>query len=113
MGSPIEWEYAWDVFAHLFLLVMSVVMMAGRLPKNPLFGIRNRATLRDERVWATVNAVAGYWLFGGEVTALVLWLFIRDSGAAGLRIRVAVMLVAIMLGAWHGMAIARRRGHIT
>lgn len=55
----------------LFLSLLALPMIGRKLPPNPWYGVRVRATLEDPRLWYEVNAYAGKWLFwSGLITAL-------------------------------------------
>ncbi len=55
----------------LLLALLALPMIGRKLPPNPWYGVRVRATLNDPALWYEVNAYAGRWLFwSGLATAL-------------------------------------------
>jgi uncharacterized membrane protein len=46
----------------IIFLIISIPLVAGKIPRNRFFGIRTRKTLSDERVWYAANRFGG-WLF--------------------------------------------------
>jgi len=47
------------VIPSFILLLISVPLVLGRIPRNRFYGVRTRKTLSDERVWLAVNRLAG------------------------------------------------------
>jgi uncharacterized membrane protein len=66
------------VGSGLLLTLLSIPMIAGKVPPNPLYGFRTSATLRDPRLWYAVNRYSGQQLL---VSGLVLLI-----AAVGLRL---------------------------
>ena len=66
------------VAAGLLLTVLSIPMVFRKVPPNPLYGFRVKATLENEDVWYAANEYAGKRLFwvgiGTVVSACVLFL---------------------------------------
>lgn len=54
------------------LLVLSMPLMLRWVPRNPLYGFRVPATLRDDDVWYEVNASAGRQAVGLGAIMVVL-----------------------------------------
>lgn len=46
----------------IIFLIISIPLVAGRIPRNRFFGIRTLKTLSDKRVWYAANRYGG-WLF--------------------------------------------------
>jgi len=46
----------------IIILIISVPLLAGWIPRNRFYGVRTRKTLSDERTWYSVNRFGG-WLF--------------------------------------------------
>jgi uncharacterized membrane protein len=46
----------------IIFLIISIPLVAGKIPRNRFYGMRTRKTLSDERVWYAVNSFGG-WLF--------------------------------------------------
>ena len=46
----------------MLLLALSLPLMYGRVPPNPLYGFRVPRTLRHPELWYPANAYSGRWL---------------------------------------------------
>jgi uncharacterized membrane protein len=46
----------------IIILIFSVPLVTGWVPRNRFYGVRTRKTLSDERVWYSANRYGG-WLF--------------------------------------------------
>src|SRR5713226_8678189 len=70
----------------VIILVASIPLVLGLVPRNRAYGIRTRKTLADERTWHSVNRYGGWTLLGASLFYLVVaWLFPCSSRAgAGL-----------------------------
>lgn len=51
------------VFVGVLLMALAVPLMRRRVPPNPLYGLRVRATFADSFVWYEANAANGRDLF--------------------------------------------------
>lgn len=70
--------------AGLLLFLLGWPLALRRVKPNPLYGLRVRATMMDERVWYDANAVAGKdsMVFGALFTATALllpWVGVTES----------------------------------
>lgn len=83
------------------LVVLSIPLMLRWVPRNPLYGFRVAATLRDDATWYDVNASSGRQLcvLGLVMVAIgiVLPLSIRPAVRAGVAI---LGLVVITIVSW-------------
>jgi uncharacterized membrane protein len=50
------------IIPAIIILIISVPLVLGLIPKNRFYGVRTRKTLSDERVWYAANRFGG-WLF--------------------------------------------------
>ncbi len=57
------------LFSGMFLAVISVPMILGKIPPNGFYGFRVRKTMEDPEIWYTANAYSGKWLL---VASLVM-----------------------------------------
>ena len=85
------------VAAGLLLTGLSVPLIFRKIPPNPWYGFRVRATLENEEVWYPANGYAGKRLFwvgiGTVVSALVMFLLpIRNIGVYASAVGGIVML---------------------
>lgn len=55
----------------LLMASLSIPLIRGKVPPNPVYGFRVARTLRDERVWYPANRYASQWMLG---TAVVMML---------------------------------------
>jgi uncharacterized membrane protein len=46
----------------IIFLIISIPLVAGKIPRNRFYGMRTRKALSDERVWYAANRFGG-WLF--------------------------------------------------
>ncbi len=46
----------------ILILIVSIPLVTGWIPRNRFYGVRTRKTLSDERIWYAVNRFGG-WLF--------------------------------------------------
>ncbi len=87
---------------------------AGRLPKNPYFGVRTMVAMTNERSWDAAHRAAGPWWFAAGVVGVagsgVIALLSPSSTRARLDVGVvvAVMFVLTAVGAVRGDRAARR-----
>jgi uncharacterized membrane protein len=87
----------------LLIIVLSIPMILGKVPRNSLYGFRTAYTLSSDEVWYRANKVSGialllagmFWLAGG-------WLLPMWMGATVQAYR----LVQILGLAWLGLALA-------
>ena len=59
------------ILTGVILVAVSVPMIFGLVPRNPLYGFRTPTTLRSDEVWYPANRFAG----GALACAGVVWLF--------------------------------------
>ena len=60
--------------AGLLLAVLAIPLIMGKVPPNPIYGMRTSATMSDPKLWYPANCYTGKWLFGtgmGIVVAAV------------------------------------------
>jgi len=48
--------------ASILILIVSIPLVAGWIPRNRFYGVRTRKTLSDDHVWYASNRFGG-WLF--------------------------------------------------
>jgi hypothetical protein len=60
----------------VIILVASIPLVLGLLPRDRAYGIRTRKALADDRTWYSVNRFGGWTLLGAILFyLLVAWLF--------------------------------------
>lgn len=96
----------------LLMIALAIPMILGRVPPNPLYGLRCRETLADPVVWYRANAVSGRWLaaLGASLIVLAACLAVvpRISAEAQSLICTAWLLVGVLWLAAASMLLARR-----
>jgi uncharacterized membrane protein len=72
------------VGTSLLLTLLAIPMVAGKIPPNPWYGFRTRASLEDPELWYKVNRYSGRWLLVigvlGAVVALALYPLCAPGG---------------------------------
>jgi uncharacterized membrane protein len=66
----------------VIILVVSLSLVLGLIPRNRVYGIRTRQTLSDDRTWYSVNRCGGGMILAGSVFYLLVALISPYSGAA-------------------------------
>ena len=94
------------------LLVLSIPLALRWVPRNPLYGFRVPATLRDDKIWYDINARSArqFGLLGALMVALefVLPLAVRNRTLVAIAV---VGLVIITFINWRlANSLARERG---
>ncbi len=59
----------------IIFLIISIPLVAGRIPRNRFYGIRTKKTLSDGRVWYAANRLGG-WLF---ISSSIIYLAIAAT----------------------------------
>jgi uncharacterized membrane protein len=77
----------------LLLVALSVPMMLGKVPPNPLYGFRTSKTLSDERIWYEANRQSGK---AGIVAGVLMVLLTAVGAALAWPLAVAPMLVFLL-----------------
>jgi uncharacterized membrane protein len=54
----------------ILILIVSILLVMGWIPKSRFYGVRTRKTLSDEKVWYAANRFGG-WLF---ITSSLIYL---------------------------------------
>lgn len=58
------------VMSGTLLVALAVPLLMGKVPPNPIYGFRLRATLNDPEVWYAVNAYSARWLIAGGLVTI-------------------------------------------
>ena len=90
-------------------MAVAVPLMLRRVPPNPIYGLRVRATFADPSVWYDANAASGrdlFWLGAAIVVAAVVLPRVA-SGSAPTVLGVGSVVGALM-ATWRGMRHAER-----
>jgi uncharacterized membrane protein len=66
----------------VIILVVSLSLVLGLIPRNRVYGIRTRQTLSDDRTWYSVNRCGGGMILAASVFYLLVALISPYSGAA-------------------------------
>ncbi|MBI3660666.1 SdpI family protein [Candidatus Acetothermia bacterium] len=63
----------------LVVCVLSIPLVAQKIPPNLLYGLRTPKTMSDKGLWYKANRRAGLWLFAAGLIAVIgaggLWIF--------------------------------------
>jgi uncharacterized membrane protein len=94
------------------LILMSIPLLFGWIPRNRLYGFRVPATLRHDAVWYDVNArSARHFLLLGVVMVALEFALPRPPRAAILSTVAVVGLAVAMILNWrHANRLARQLG---
>ena len=82
-------------------VVVSLPLIFRKVPRNPIYGYRTRATLSDDSLWYEANACFGRWflvmsvLASGTAVALDLWRGM--SPGAYLKISVVLLVTPVVV----------------
>ena len=63
------WIYLW---VGSLTILIAWPMILEKVPPNPFYGFRIRATLEDPRLWYPVNKMMGWWLAWSGLGLLVM-----------------------------------------
>jgi len=66
----------------VIILVVSLPLILGLIPRNRVYGIRTRKALSDDRTWYSVNRFGGGMILAASVFYLIVALISPYSGAA-------------------------------
>ena len=58
----------------LFIVILAVPMILGKVPPNGIYGFRTKKTMADPKVWYPANAYAGKWLLAWGAAMMTLGL---------------------------------------
>jgi uncharacterized membrane protein len=64
------------------ILVVSLPLILGLIPRNRIYGIRTRKTLSDDRTWYSVNRFGGEMILAASIFYLIVAAIFPYSGAA-------------------------------
>jgi uncharacterized membrane protein len=64
------------------ILVVSLPLLVGLIPRNRIYGIRTRKTLSDDRTWYSVNRFGGEMILAASIFYLIVAAIFPYSGAA-------------------------------
>jgi hypothetical protein len=72
------------VFLGITFTLIAIPMIAGKIPPNPLYGFRTRATLNDPELWYRVNSYSGKWFFWSGIATILAAVFFFLLAITGL-----------------------------
>lgn len=82
------------------MIVLSIPMILGKVPPNPIYGFRTRKTLSDPEIWYDVNEFAGKLMFvWGGVMAVAAIVLDRIDGMSIDSYSYAFLAVVLGIGA--------------
>jgi len=81
----------------IFLILVALPLMMGKVPPNAVYGLRVPETLGDEDVWYLANAKAGRELavVGATVAATATIVYVVPGMASGTRIGICSALLGL------------------
>lgn len=91
----------------ILFMGISIPLIAGRVPRNPLYGFRTPKTLSSDAIWYAANSFMGKELFhcgrlllGGTVLMTIFARFLTKDQAAliGLAMMMILLLTAVVRG---------------
>jgi hypothetical protein len=91
------------------MMAVAVPLIRRRVPPNPLYGVRVRATLADPDVWYAANAASGRELFAlGAVLAVAALIVPLVAGRWAVDVLVGGTIVGTLILAWRANRFANQ-----
>jgi uncharacterized membrane protein len=100
MGVNMVLYFILFIFFNLVVIAGAIPLAMRKVRPNPIYGIRNKATLSDEGFWYAANAAAGRTLVMGGVISLLLtvvFYFQRNIDEASFLSAGAIVFMICML----------------
>ena len=66
----------------VIILVVSLPLILGLIPRNRAYGVRTRKTLSDDRTWYSVNRLGGGMILAASIFYLIVAMIFPYSGAS-------------------------------
>ena len=114
MGDPKAILLAVYLLSGLLLVGLSVPLIRGRVPPNPLYGFRVRRTLEEPAVWYAANRYAAWrllWLGVALVVVAAACYLVRGVGFVAYALACsAVLLVGLAVALARSFRHLRRLG---
>jgi uncharacterized membrane protein len=99
------------VGAGLLLAVLAIPLILGKIPPNPVYGMRTSSTMSDPKLWYPANRYTGKWLFGTGIVVMIssvgLYIIPGLSVDAYALSCLAVFVVFFGVGIWRSIIYLR------
>ncbi|MEW5870665.1 MAG: SdpI family protein [Chloroflexota bacterium] len=82
----------------LLLALLSLPLIAGIIPPNPIYGFRTRATLSDPKLWYPANRCAGRWLLANGLSVALAALLLYPIPGLSIDAYALACLVVVVVG---------------
>ena len=92
----------------MIILVVSIPLMLGLIPPNPVYGFRTRKTLSNRELWFRANRFAGSALFIAAGASAAVFLAIPEYASGRSIAGLVVFLVPLVLAVVASFAYLRR-----
>jgi len=82
----------------VIILLVTIPLILGLIPRNRAYGIRTGKTLSDDRAWYAANRFGGWTLLGASVFYLGVAMIFPCSASAGAALRPWSLHLAAFVG---------------
>jgi uncharacterized membrane protein len=109
--SPVlglSWSAARVIPAILGVVYIVLGNVMGKLPPNPLIGVRTRWTLADDRVWDQTHRFAG-WVFVAGGFVMLGYALLLPPGGDLRKVTLSVVVVTAILSVGKSWLLSRQR----
>ena len=83
--------------------MISLPLIFRKVPRNPVYGYRTRATLKDDTIWYEANAYFGRWFLAASALtsaiAVVIDMWRGISPEAYLKVSIALLVAPVAIAA--------------
>jgi uncharacterized membrane protein len=91
------------MICYAIFCIISVPLVLKKVPRNPVYGFRTRATLRDDKIWFKANAYFGSrFIIANLLSAFItvaLYIWKGLSPDIYLKISVALLVAPVVVAA--------------
>lgn len=67
----------------ILIALVSAPLILGLVPRNPVYGVRTRKTLSDDRIWYPVNRLGGWLLLASSALYVLISAVVPYEAPAG------------------------------
>ena len=86
--------------AGLLQAILAIPMILGKIPPNPIYGMRTAATMSEPKLWYLANRYTGKWLFatGILIAAAAIGLYLIPGLSVDTYAYAVLAVVVVGLG---------------